>query len=114
MTACSSGDIVLVRYPFTDLTTSKKRPAIVLSPSEYTSRFGDVVLMPLTSRREEDSSLALASWAEAGLPKPTWIKPLIGTLSVGLIDRKLGVIRHEDEAAVRSALAKLFALQWRA
>jgi len=32
MTSYDTGDIVLVRYPFTDLTTSKKRPADILSP----------------------------------------------------------------------------------
>ncbi len=47
MTPCNAGDVVLVRFPFTDLTTSKKRPSIILSSSEYSDRFGDVVLMPL-------------------------------------------------------------------
>lgn len=114
MTPCNAGDVVLVRYPFTDLTTSKKRPAIVLSPSEYVNRFGDVVLMPLTSQTQEDSSLALSRWQASGLPKPTWIKPLIGTLSVRLIERGLGSIHQEDEDAVRVALAKILAARWRA
>ena len=60
MTSYDTGDIVLVRYPFTDLTTLKKRPAVILSPQTYTDRFGDVVLMPLTGRPEADPSLALS------------------------------------------------------
>ena len=46
MTNYDAGEIVLVRYPFTDLRVSKKRPAVILSPRIYTDQFGDVVLMP--------------------------------------------------------------------
>jgi mRNA interferase MazF len=90
MTSYDAGDIVLVHYPFTDLTTSKKRPAVILSPRIYTDRFGDVVVMPLTSQPDPDPKLALSQWRAAGLLKPTWIKPIIGTLSTGLIERGLG------------------------
>ncbi len=114
MTPCNAGDVVLVRFPFTDLTTSKKRPSIILSSSEYSDRFGDVVLMPLTSQTQEDSSLSLSRWKASGLLKPTWIKPLIGTLSVRLIERGLGSIHQEDEAVIRIALSKLLAARWRA
>ena len=48
------GDVVLVRYPFTDLTSTKKRPTVILSPPDYAGRFGDVVVAPFTSRAEQE------------------------------------------------------------
>ena len=102
----------MVRFPFTDLTTSKKRPALVISPTSYSNRFGDVVLMALTSQDQNDSSLALAEWQAAGLPKPTWIKPLIGTLSLGLVERQIGRISPHDRRCVQTALAMVLATDW--
>jgi mRNA interferase MazF len=81
MTSYDAGEIVLVRYPFTDLTTSKKRPAVILSPRAYSAQFGDFVLMPLTSQADADSSLALSEWRAAGLLKSSWVKPIVGTLA---------------------------------
>lgn len=43
------GSVVLVRYPFTDLTTAKVRPAVVLSPEPFLSRGDDVVLLFISS-----------------------------------------------------------------
>ena len=113
MTGCDPGDIVLVRFPFTDLTSAKKRPAIVVSPSAYAQRYGDVVLIALTSQDQHDAALALAAWQTAGLPKPTWVKPLIGTLSAGIIQRQLGRIDAGDMPCVRAAMAMLVATDCR-
>jgi mRNA interferase MazF len=112
MTECDPGAIVLVRFPFTDLTTTKKRPALVVSPLSYARRLGDVVLLALTSQDQNDPSLALKEWRVAGLPKPTWIKPLIGTLSINLIDHQIGRIAPQDWLCVRAAIAILLSTDW--
>ena len=49
MTIYKQGDIVLVPFPFTDLTTVKKRPALVVSANWYNKRYKDVVLVAVTS-----------------------------------------------------------------
>ena len=45
----SKGDIVIVPFPFTDLTTIKVRPAIVVSNS-LVHRSGDVIIAQITSQ----------------------------------------------------------------
>ena len=50
MTDYNFGDIVLVPFPFTDQSTSKKRPAVVVSSFEYNKNRQDLVLMAVTSQ----------------------------------------------------------------
>lgn len=42
-------DIVLISFPFTDLRTSKVRPAVALSRDSYNRRSEDFIAAPLTS-----------------------------------------------------------------
>ncbi len=49
MTNYDFGEVVLVPFPFTDQTMTKKRPAIVVSSAAYNSERPDLVLMAVTS-----------------------------------------------------------------
>ena len=50
-TPCRRGDIVLVPFPFTDLSTTKQRPAVVLSSERYHQVTGDCLVAAITSIR---------------------------------------------------------------
>ena len=112
MTRCKPGDVVLVRFPFTDLSSAKKRPALVLSVPAFTARQGDVVVLAMTSQPQTPAKLRLAHWHMAGLPKPTWLRPVIGTLATSLLLRRLGRLHASDypcaRLAVRQAIASTF------
>jgi mRNA interferase MazF len=43
------GDIVLIPVPFTDLSTNKRRPVIVISNDAYHLRTSDVIVVAMTS-----------------------------------------------------------------
>ncbi len=45
----SSGDVVLVPFPFTDQTASKKRPAVVVSSDALHRERVDLVVMAVTT-----------------------------------------------------------------
>jgi len=50
MTDYKFGDIVLVPFPFTDQSTSKKRPAVIISSNTYNQKRPDIVIMAVTSQ----------------------------------------------------------------
>lgn len=112
MTHYEPGAVVLVHFPFTDLGSVKRRPAVVVSPSGYSGVHGDLVLLALTSQHQPDDLLKLDRWQAAGLPKPTWLKPVIGTLSRQLVERRLGAVAPLDRprvaAAIKAAIAREF------
>jgi len=56
------GDIVLVSFPFTDLSSSKRRPALVVSPDAFNQTMQDLVLAAITSQGAGRCLLRSAQW----------------------------------------------------
>ena len=107
MTGCEFGDLVLVPFPFTDQTAAKKRPAVIVSSAAYHRDRPDVILMAVTSQPPSGSGVGevvVARWREAGLLKPSVIKPVLATVERGLLIRKLGRLDDGDLEMVRAAL----------
>jgi len=48
--AFQRGDVVLVPFPFSDLSTTKVRPAVVVSGSLYHATEPDLILAAITSK----------------------------------------------------------------
>jgi len=103
------GDIVLVPFPFTSQTTSKKRPAVIVSNARYNQSRPDVVVMAITSQIR---SAALAgeavviNWQAAGLLKPSVVKPVFATLEQTLVLRRLGSLGSDDLQTLGRAIAE--------
>ena len=56
------GDILLVPVPFTDLSSQKQRPVVVISNNRYNHNHQDVIVVAMTSNPEEtEYSLAVVS-----------------------------------------------------
>ena len=109
-TGYSFGDIVLVPFPFTDQTAAKKRPAIVVSSESYHRDRRDVILMAVTSQARPGSGTGestVEGWKDAGLLKPSVVKPIVATVDRDLILRKLGTLREDDRGAVRRTLSAI-------
>jgi mRNA interferase MazF len=106
-TTYSFGDVVLVPFPFTDQTATKKRPAVVVSSDRYNKARPDVILMAITSQLSGSSrigEIVVADWKGAGLIKASTIKPILTTVEKKLIIRPLGKLGPQDITALREAL----------
>lgn len=69
-----AGTLVLIPFPYSDLSAAKRRPVLVLTIPDSQ---GDFVAMPLTSRQQGSTSLSLkAGELPMGgiLPRDSWIK----------------------------------------
>ncbi len=104
------GDTILVPFPFTNQESSKRRPAVVLSKESYAEDRPDVVLMAITSQLHTSQAYGehwIEAWEEAGLIKPSAIKPVIATIEQSLILRRLGKLGSKDKAALWEMLQRL-------
>ena len=102
------GDVVLVRFPFTNQAAFKQRPACIVSSRAYNVAKPDVVIMAITSQVHSPPSLGevqVGQWQAANLLKPSAIKPVFATLEQNLILKRLGVLDPSDQAALRQAIA---------
>ena len=103
-------DIVLVRYPFSDLSGSKVRPAIVVQephPSE------DFFIIPLTSRTTGlmAGEFVLDDWETVGLNVPTALKRGLYTVHKVLIIKKIVHLSHRDAHLTEQSLREWLGLR---
>ena len=103
---CSRNDVVLLPIPFTDLSSSKVRPAIVVGHGSWP---GDLFVVPVTSRLA-NADLPLSQWAEAGLNVPSGIKGQICTVEVALVKKVVGRVSARDSAALDGLLREWLGL----
>lgn len=91
------GDLVLVPFPFTDLTSSKTRPALVLSGAGYNARSRDVVVCGVTSNLAHAAHSVLVEQrdlARGRLAATSRVKvDKVATLQQALVRRKVGAVK---------------------
>ena len=104
------GNVVLVRFPFTNQTAAKQRPAVVVSSRAYNEAKPDVVVMAITSQLRASAALGevwVKDWTAAGLIKPSAIKPVFATLEQVLVIRKLGTLLDADKETLRQTITQV-------
>jgi mRNA-degrading endonuclease toxin of MazEF toxin-antitoxin module len=105
------GDVVLVPFPFTDQSTTKQRPGIVVSSTAYQRARRDLILMAVTSQMRGSGAfgeLVVEDWQAAKLIRPSAIKPVLATLEQTLVIKKLGRLSVTDQQRLRETIAALF------
>jgi mRNA interferase MazF len=87
---CSRNDVVLLPIPFTDLTSHKVRPAVVIGKNR-----SDLFLAPISSVLA-NTDFPLQEWRAAGLNVPSGVKSQLATVEEKLVVKIVGQLTGND------------------
>lgn len=107
------GDVVLVPFPFSDLSTKKVRPAIIVSGSLYNDSKPDLILAALTSKVASATGpldYVLSDWQAANLHYPSALKPVLFTLDPARVLHCIGALTPRGLAEVDQRLRRALEL----
>jgi mRNA interferase MazF len=93
------GDLLLVPFPFSDLSAAKRRPVLALTASDS---YGDFIALPVTSRPQAEHGLPISSadLTSGSLPAPSWIRTdRIVTLNTSLVVKTVGRVSQRTVSA---------------
>lgn len=113
-TSYKRGDVVLVPFPFTDLSATKQRPAVVVSSDAFNASRPDAILIAITSRvpsqlADDEIALPPTDLAGSGLLKPSIVKASkIVTIHQGLIRKRIGTMPPATMGRILEMARKLF------
>ncbi|MBI3334871.1 type II toxin-antitoxin system PemK/MazF family toxin [Candidatus Pacearchaeota archaeon] len=101
------GEIILVPFPYSDLTSNKLRPALIIS-NAYFNRTEDRICCLITSNEPKEGILIKGENFSSGkLPFKSWVKPQrVFTLNERIIRKKLCVINKEFHKKILDELYK--------
>ncbi len=109
------GEIVLIPYPFSDLSVIKQRPVLILSNSIYNSKTEDIVVCGITSNiKDSEYSVLLENknLVNGNLPIKSRIKAdKLFTLKNSLIKKRIGKVEQEILEKVNNEISKLFSFR---
>jgi mRNA interferase MazF len=101
-------DVVELPFPFSDLSSLKKRKALVLSTEYFNKSNNAVTVAMITSRAHSEwiGDVQLEKWNLAGLKKPCYLRLKFFTADIALFSGKVGVLDSKDQLRVRESINK--------
>lgn len=99
------GDIVLLNFPFTDIKTFKRRPALIIN--DYDD--GDIIVCRITGQPYKTSNdVSIDNWEKAGLKLPSVIRVhKLATLEKSMVEMVMGKVDTATKNQVKSLVSKL-------
>jgi mRNA interferase MazF len=111
-TGYRQGDVVLVAFPFSDLTSTKRRPAVVVSPDVFNASNADLVLAAITSQLAQQGPavfIGRGDVEEGALPKDSIVRlAKLFTLHSSLAVKRLCRLRNAKQAELLAELRVFF------
>ena len=98
------GDIVLIPIPFTDLSSAKKRPVLILSSDIYNNNTDDLIVAAITSNINEKQygvTITVNDLSDGNLLHRSCIRTdKLYTLAQSIVIKKFGTLKEETLTAV--------------
>ena len=98
MTNYNRGDVLLVKFTFSEGEGSKHRPALLLSTKDYNNHRQELIIAAITSnlKRRLVGDTKINNWEKTGLLYPSLITAIIRTIKKNMVDHKLGKLSDND------------------
>jgi mRNA interferase MazF len=108
MTTYSFGEILLISFPYTDMRSISKRPALVL----FDSGDQDVLVARITTQEHmTETDYRIVKWKESGLLAESYARMgKQATLEKQHVLRRLGRLEDPEIEAIRSILKSMSSL----
>lgn len=102
-------DIVLMPFPFNDLTSNKVRPALILSNSTLKK---DKICMLITSKQPKEGIEITGDLLDRELPLQSWVKPhRVFTIDERRIIKKLSTGNEYLYGKIQGYLEKIISYE---
>jgi mRNA interferase MazF len=114
MTGYKRGDVVLVRFIFSDETGERQRPAVIVSSDAYHQSRQEAIIAAITSKTDRIlvGDHLITDWQEAGLLFPSVATGIVRTLKQGMIAKKLGTMPLPDMKKIEGNLRDALGLKY--
>ncbi len=103
------GSVILLQFPYADMHTFKKRPAVVIAHGSLDT----VIVCQITSQQLKNVPMVIITYEDfvsGSLPVTSYARPdKLYTIDDGLAVDKLGLLKPEKTKQIRSHVSGLFA-----
>lgn len=105
------GDIVVISFPFSNLKSFKRRPALVLATAE----FDDIILCQITSKTytsKQAIEITVNDFRLGGLNQKSYVRPdKLFTVSSEIILKEIGTLNDQKMKEILVSLRRLFKIK---
>ena len=114
MTECNTGDVVLLPFPFTDYTSSKQRPALIISSRDWNKTRDDVIVVAISSkigRSKFEYVLNKREQKSGSLRVPSVVRlGNIYTVDKRLLRERIGSFGEKTVRSIQSGIHKIISI----
>lgn len=107
-------DVVVVPFPFTDSTATKKRPALVISDAtafNKSTKKSVMAMITTASHSPWTLDVPITDLKSSGLKAKSIVRMKLFTLDDALVIKKIGKLATGDRDRVQKSLQQLFNLE---